>query len=147
MNEHLQERFGRGNAKQQPHEPQSSNSRPRLTLDLSIREYEKAFQDTDNVQSWRHQREIPTSQEIRGGLTSDIQDDEVEVAVNKVTQPWSSKEEYLEAHYGLLREDAVAPMRNVVSEVLAEPQIEEKNSQENAAIYEKVTKATLTSYH
>ena len=132
MNEHLQERFGRGSFRQQPNEQRSTFTKPRLTLDLSIREYEKAFEETTNLQPWRQQREIPTSQEIRG------EDDEVEVSVNKITQPWPSKEEYLEAHYGLLREDAVAPLRNVVSELLAIPQIAEKDSQENAGIYEKV---------
>ena len=138
MNEHLQERFGRGNAVQRHRDQQPSKTRPRLTLDLSIREYENGVQDTVDLPLWRQQREIPTSQEIRGDIMANDEDDEVEVPVNEVSKPWSSREEYLEAHYGLLREEAVAPLRNVVSELLVEPQIEEKNSQENAAIYEKV---------
>ena len=143
MNEHLQERFGRRNAIHQPRDQQPSKTRPKLTLDVSIREYEKGVQDTANLPLWRQQREIPTSQEIRGDITTNGEDDEVEVPVNEVSKPWPSKEEYLEAHYGLLREEAVAPLRNVVSELLVEPQIEEKNSQENAAIYEKVVPLVL----
>ena len=143
MYEHLQERFGRGNRIQQPRDSQSTNTKPKLTLDLSIREYEKAIQDAANLPSWCQQREIPTPQEIRGDLGCNGEDDEVEVPVNEVSKPWPSKEEYLEAHYGLLREEAVAPLRNVVSELLAEPQIEEKHSQENAAIYEKVPRSVF----
>lgn len=143
MNQHLQERFCRGNAIQQPRGLRPSNARPKLTLDLSIREYEQEAQDTGDFPLWRQQREIPTSHEIRGDLASNGEDDEVEVPVNEISKPWSSKEEYLEAHYGLLREEAVTPLRNVVSELLAVPQIEEKDSQENAAIYEKVTQSGL----
>jgi len=143
MNQHLQERFGRGNAIQQPRDLRSTNTRPKLTLDLSIREYEKGAQDTGDFPLWRQQREIPTSQEIRGDLASNGEDDEIEVPVNEISKPWSSKEEYLEAHYGLLREEAVTPLRNVVSELLAVPQIEEEDSQENAAIYEKVPRSGL----
>lgn len=138
MNEHLQERFRRGNPAKQPRDTPSLNTRPKLTLDVSIREYEKGVQGNDHLPSWCQQREIPTSQEVRGDITGNGEDDEVEVSINEVSKPWPSREEYLEAHYGLLREEAVAPLRNVVSELLAEPQIEEKVSQENAAIYEKV---------
>ena len=143
MNEHLQERFGHGNAIQQPRDQQPTKMRTRLTLDVSIREYEKGVQGTTGLPVWRQQREIPTAREIRGDIAANGEDDEVEVPVNEVSKPWPSREEYLEAHYGLLREEAVAPLRNVVSELLAEPQIEETSSQENAAVYEKVSSPVL----
>lgn len=41
----------------------------------------------------------------------------LELTENTVVGPYISKEEYLESHYKLLREDAVAPLRDVISEI------------------------------
>lgn len=84
--------------------------------------------------SWLNKSEIPSSAEI-----NDPNDEyEIELPVNKVTGQWADRQEYLKSHHLLLREDAVSPLRNAVSEVRNEPHIMEQDSQEDAAIYEKV---------
>ena len=91
--------------------------------------------------TWTSKPEIPSSAEIAFDEEEDDDDDDenaVTIPCNKLVDPWVSREEYLEAQYRLLREDAVSPLRDVVSEMKEEPYIEEKHSQENAAIYERV---------
>ena len=66
-------------------------------------------------------------------------DEEEEVPVNHVVGPWASKHKYLSDHYSLLREDGVAPLRNVVSELKAVPDVLEKDSVEQSQIYEKAS--------
>ena len=84
--------------------------------------------------SWLNKSEVPSSAEI-----NDPDDEyEIEVPVNKVAGQWVDRQEYLKSHHLLLREDAVSPLRNAVSEVRNEPHIMEQDSQEDAAIYEKV---------
>ena len=98
--------------------------------------------------SWLGKREIPSSAEILG-ITSDdgngTGENEIGLTVNKIDSPWASKEQYLEAHYELAREDAVAPLRDAVAEVKTDPNMMERDSTNNAAIYEKVG-YTLTQH-
>lgn len=94
--------------------------------------------EASNPSSWLSKTEIPSSTEINGEGQDTIEDEPVAVPVNKPVGQWDSKEGYLSDHYLLLREDAVSPLRNVVSELRNEPTIMEDNSQENASIYEKV---------
>lgn len=105
----------------------------------TIRDYVKSFRNIEasNPSSWLSKSEIPSSTEINGE-GQDNTDEPVAVPVNKPVGQWDSKELYLSDHYLLLREDAVSPLRNVVSELRNEPTIMEDNSQENASIYEKV---------
>lgn len=106
----------------------------------TIRDYVKGFRNIEasNPSSWLSKSEIPSSVEINGEGQDTVQDEPVAVPVNKVVGQWDSKEEYLNGHYLLLREDAISPLRNVVSELRNEPNIMECDSQENASIYEKV---------
>ena len=70
-------------------------------------------------------------------------DENVELLENIIVGPYTSKEDYLERHYSLLREDAVAPLRDVVSELQLTPRILEKDSDNSAYIYEKVNTREL----
>lgn len=83
-------------------------------------------------------REIPSSLEIKGEDENATIEEEIEIEVNRVHAAWKSKAKYLETHYRLLREDAVTPLRNAVAEVRENPHMTEKDSFEDAAIYEKV---------
>lgn len=94
--------------------------------------------------AWTSQAEIPTADEIADNENEKEDDNTITIPCNKLVDPWASREEYLEAHYRLLREDAVSPLRDVVSEMREEPQIDEKHSQESAAIYERVS---FTTFH
>ena len=132
MNAGLPERFTRQSSRsQQASIARGPNTVPRFKPDPSIREYERSSPATD-APAWVFRREVPTSNEINGT------DKEVEVPINMISGPWSSEGEYLQSHYELLREDAVSTLRDAVDEVRNEPAITEAESQENAAIYEKV---------
>lgn len=159
MNEHLIERFGRGKASRDSHVPSGLTARPPATLNLSIREYAKAAEQPADSSHWTAFREIPSSDEVfdRGRTEHDTA---LELAENTIVGPYTSKEEYLETHYRLLREDAVAvcipsmwtlcsgeemltpnssqPLRDVVSEIQVYPHLMEKDSDNDAYIYEKV---------
>ena len=64
----------------------------------------------------------------------------------------SPTEEYLSAHYELLREDAVRPLREAVQQVRITPQAKEDAFQGSIGIYEKVVvlqppkRSTLTCF-
>lgn len=106
-------------------------------LNLNVREYFALEPADDNFPSWVSKREIPSSSEIQGDEDAG-REAEFEVPVNRVHAPWESKGNYLESHYQLLREDAISPLRQAVAEVRESPYMHEKNSEEDAAIYNKV---------
>ena len=143
MNENLNERFGRGKAIRDSLMPRPLTARP-VTLNLSIREYAKTACQPADISHWIGLREIPSPNEVfEEGRTE--HSTTLELTENTVVGPYVSKEDYLESHYRLLREDAVAPLRDVVSEVQYFPQLLEKDSDNNAYIYEKVPHEDCTS--
>lgn len=138
FNEQLAERFGKGPARFAGQDftlVTHSQSNPPPTVNYSIRQYANAKVDVPGTWGFTDKREIPTQDEIS---TTDDPDDLLKVPYNEVVGPWPSKLKYLYNHYELLREDAIAPLRNVVSEMRAEPHIMEKDSVEDSHIYEKV---------
>ena len=118
-----------------------------MPTSVSIRSYVKEDKggDGSNKTAWVNKGDIPSSMEINGDGAQESSDLDLEVPTNQVAGPWTSKEKYLGDHYGLLREDAIAPLRDVVYELRNEPNIMEKDSQENASIYEKVCLTTRIS--
>ena len=146
MNEHLVERFGRGKAVRDSRMPRTSTTTATMTLNLSIREYARTADQPADPSHWTGFREIPSSSEVFDA--GRIQHGEtLELTGNTVVGPYASTEEYLESHYKLLREDAVAPLRDVVSEVQVYPHLMEKESDNGAFIYEKVSSLDNTSYN
>ena len=145
MNENLNERFGRGKAVRDSHLPRTPPSAP-VTLNSSIRNYAKTAEQPVDLSHWTSFRDIPSSNEVfdEGRLEHGTT---LELAENTVVGPYLSKEEYLESHYRLLREDAVAPLRDVVSEIQLYPQLMEKDSDNGAYIYEKVRDLQSRSIH
>ncbi len=138
MNEHLTERFGHGSAIRGPNTSSPITARPTMTTDLRIRKYVKTDDQPVDSSDWTTFRELPSSCEIFDeGRTEHTE--AVEVPENIVVGPYSSKKDYLERQYSLLREDAVAPLRDVVSEVQAYPRMMESESDNSAYIYEKVS--------
>ena len=110
--------------------------RLKTTLNLNVREYLRD-QGIEGTSSWSSLREIPTSEEIN---TSE----DAQVWVNTIDGPWDGKDEYLRAHYSLLRDDAVGPLRDAVREIKASPKMMERHSREHAGIYENVCTADLS---
>ncbi|MCJ1383921.1 hypothetical protein MMC17_007035 [Xylographa soralifera] len=137
MNEELSERLDRSQPKariENGGESTVSNTRQRD----GIREYFDKASNTHTDQSWLTLPELPTSVEIGRLENGKPTVGEIPIPVNKVDGPWSSKLEYLQSHYELLREDGVASLREAVEEIRAKPELMEKDSQEHAAIYENV---------
>ena len=110
----------------------------RTNLNLRVREYMMSNPLEEDSPPWISKREIPSSAEIKGEDDNAQQEDQIEIPVNRVQAPWASKEFYLECHYKLLREDAVSPLRDAVAEVRMRPNLFEKDSVENAAVYNNV---------
>ncbi|KAL3493190.1 P-loop containing nucleoside triphosphate hydrolase protein [Aspergillus germanicus] len=93
--------------------------------------------DTWTSQPWILKPEIPSSDEIVGGEDGEF----VDLEPNKIDGPWESKEAYLKAHYDLIREDAVAPLRDAVATFKCDPDM---GDDKNTCIYEKVYVTGLT---
>ncbi|KAL4877475.1 P-loop containing nucleoside triphosphate hydrolase protein [Aspergillus karnatakaensis] len=85
---------------------------------------------------WNLKPEIPTSDEILGS-----EDEFVDLMPNRIVGPWDSKDSYLKAHYELLREDAVAPLRDAVAIFRNNPDM---NDDKKVSIYEKAYVVGLT---
>ncbi|PYH48749.1 putative DEAD box helicase involved in nonsense mediated decay [Aspergillus saccharolyticus JOP 1030-1] len=95
---------------------------------------------TTSSEPWLNRPELPSSEEIMG--TVDANDDDfVDLVPNNIFGPWESKNAYLKAHYELLREDAVAPLRDAVAHVRENPRMMDNKV---ASIYEKVHIIGLT---
>jgi len=115
--------------------PTSSSSRaPDIKLNVDIRAYAHAADDImkSSASRWLCQPEVPTSAEILPAG-----DDDVVLPANKIDGPWKSKDKYLKAHYNLLREDAVGPLRDAVDTFRQNPDMME-SGHEGVSIYEKV---------
>ena len=110
----------------------------RTNLNRLVREYVRSTPLEEDSPLWLSKREIPSTLEIKGEDENAQQEEDIEIPVNKCHAPWESKEHYLESHYRLLREDAISPLRDAVAEVRKTPSILEKDSVEDAAIYDKV---------
>jgi helicase required for RNAi-mediated heterochromatin assembly 1 len=105
---------------------------PNPEANLAIREYYRKLVNGQK-DPWLQKPEIPTPEEI---LPASSDEECVELMPNRIEGPWSSKESYLRAHYELLREDAVAPLRDAVAYVRNDPQMVDSRA---VSIYEKVS--------
>ena len=136
------ERFGRGSAIRDSHKSETATAKFPLTLNLTIRKYAEIADQPAGQSHWTGFREIPSSSEVFDeGRTE--HGTALELTENTIVGPYLSKEEYLEVHYRLLREDAVAPLRDAVSEIQFYPQLLEKDSDNGAYIYERVRQKWL----
>ncbi|ODH26661.1 hypothetical protein ACO22_04493 [Paracoccidioides brasiliensis] len=92
--------------------------------------------------SWTAKPELPTANEILGiDENNGCADGSVNLLANKVQGSWPSTEIYLRTHYGLLREDAVAPLRDAVAYAKEDPRMKDST---DVCIYEKVYIVGLT---
>ncbi|KAL2812382.1 P-loop containing nucleoside triphosphate hydrolase protein [Aspergillus granulosus] len=93
--------------------------------------------DTWISKPWTLKPEFPSSDEIFGEEDNEF----VDLAPNNIDGPWESKEAYLKAHYDLIREDAVAPLRDAVAIFRNDPDM---GDDKHICIYEKVYMIGLT---
>ncbi|OJJ48392.1 hypothetical protein ASPZODRAFT_165273 [Penicilliopsis zonata CBS 506.65] len=116
-------------------DPGSLPGAPVALANRDIRDYFAAAESASLAgdESWLLKPEIPSPEEIMD--TDDQDNDCVELLPNKIVGPWPSKQFYLKAHYDLLREDAVAPLRDAIAYVQADPGMMDSQT---VSIYEKV---------
>ena len=111
MNEHLSERFSRGRKSHFRNNTAADPNHAAEPLNRNIRAYVAAANTlpASTAKPWVFKSEIPTSGEIL-----DDEGEPVRLSENRLNRPWPSRKKYLETHYELLREDAVAPLRDAV---------------------------------
>jgi helicase required for RNAi-mediated heterochromatin assembly 1 len=95
------------------------------------------FSSQHNAGAWQSKPEFPTPSEILPPLEGDHVgtlihlENEVpsndDLRPNRIEGAYENKEDYLQTHYDLLREDAVRPLRNAVIEVRKDPSRDEKD--------------------
>ena len=112
----------------------------------------KTWFDTSVSESWRKLPEIPDQSEIIPPIDEtrirnqpedwfqyqmDLEyENASKLPNNTIKGPWASKSEYIAAHYQILREDAVASLRNSMKEFIKHP---EMNDSEDTCIYTSVS--------
>ena len=156
VNPFLSEKFGRRSAFKEPSSSEQPAASIQMKLNTQIRRYVKA-QHSSPTLSWTDLPEFPDAEEIfeSDRKTSVVSKDHgqgthnlvaetrkppepVEIDSNTIVGPYSSKHDYLSRHYSLLREDAVSPLRDVISEVQKHNFLLEKDSKNDAHLYERV---------
>lgn len=137
MNEHLSERFSRGRKSQVRNNTASDPNHTAEPLNRDIRAYVAAANKlpTNTAKPWLFKSEIPTSGEIL-----DDEEEPVQLSENRLNRPWPSQKKYLETHYELLREDAVAPLRDAVHQFKNTPNMSDDG---HLVVYTKVSLPTL----
>ena len=121
-----------------------------------LREHvQKPYEKINFLESWRNQPEIPTSEEILKDVSWQDKDGpeqpmdyqslaepkefDPRLPHNIIDQAWGSKEEYLGFHYQILREDAVAPLRQSVATFKRN---DDMSDTQDTSIYTDVCRAT-----
>lgn len=94
-----------------------------------------ASEETDN--DWLNLPELPDIAELQiknYEMNPTLRDSDY----NRLQGPWESKDIYLRTHYKLLREDAVRPLRDAFSQVMAMKEIKEDERHATIGIYDNV---------
>jgi helicase required for RNAi-mediated heterochromatin assembly 1 len=101
------------------------------TLEILETNVRRTWDSGNHPEKWRNLPEVPNSAEIMPAEDEtidtqcseenwdDYQKDPVydpNLPKNIVDGPWPSKDEYIGAHYQILREDAIAPLRQSIQE-------------------------------
>ena len=103
----------------------SSYGRDNVASDILTQHIRRRYAEVEYPEAWRNLPEIPTKDEFMTNKTNEegedtpetwnaYQDDPVydrDLPHNIIDGPWPSTMEYLGAHYQILREDAIAPLR------------------------------------
>lgn len=125
--------FRKFHHKQGKYTPYAQSLNPTVQVNKDIKKYVIAASASGATDSWTSKTELPSSSEIMGKDGDDS--DEVLLAPNNIHGRWVTKEQYLETHYNLLREDSIAPLRDAVAYVRQMPHLQDTS---DYCIYEKV---------
>lgn len=111
-------------------------------------QYLRALLNKEVTNTWLDAPEIPTANELmdRNEAWTKVGDHgNVVMTGNQLIGPWPDRSAYLEAHYGMLREEAVKPLREAISWVRAYPGMpEDVSAGGGIGIYTKVRITTIT---
>lgn len=145
LNAHLSERFSRERSafRTDATATDAAAVSRGARLNTRIREYFAPQPQQEDEPRWRLCPEVPSSFELLD-LPEDEGDTEVTLPVNNIKGAWPSKSEYLKAHYELLREDAVRPLREAILQVKVKPTAAEADHSGSIGIYEKAHITGLT---
>ncbi|KAK6336216.1 hypothetical protein TWF696_001779 [Orbilia brochopaga] len=133
MNAHLSERIL---APKRPTERNVMNKFSAFPRNTLVEKLERPTPDMLNGSGWRARPEVPSTEELMS--------DEVELPANEITQPWTTTDDYLEAHYELLREDSFSPLRDMVGVFRADPAMDDTH---DLCIYENCRVIGITLTH
>lgn len=137
-NAHLTERIRNGRDAYYQNQNGRQN-RQTLALNPAVAKYvsdQAAIQADADPDDWLAVPEIPPTSEI---LIPD--GSAVSLPRNKIDSPWNKPEKYLKAHFKLLREDTVSPLREAVAKFRKDPSRMDDN---DTRIYEQVRIVGLT---
>lgn len=153
LNSNLAERFSKEALKTYPRPEAAQGGQKRLINQFHSNIAQRYFQDVtvkDKTNTWLDAPEVPTSNELmdKDEAWTRIAEDGSNTVVmpgNRLNGPWPSKDEYLEAHYSMLREEAVQPLRQAISWTKAFPTaLEDTAPGGGIGIYTKVRLTTMT---
>ncbi|KAF3162805.1 hypothetical protein TWF225_008077 [Orbilia oligospora] len=117
MNAHLSEKLIASN---RPRD-KASTSYSGVPRNPLVEQFERALPfstDGSAPSAWRTFPDVPS--------TAELMTPEVDVPINDVENPWDSIDEYLGAHYELLREDSFSPLREAVGRFRKEPSMDDE---------------------
>jgi len=120
-------------------------------IDVLREHINRNYECQDGVQNWQKLPEIPSGAEILGPFEQsqvkffiDNSDHELKDGLaadlphNIIDRPWNSVDDYIGAHYKLLREDAIAPLRQAVSLYKSQPAMKDN---QDLSIYTHVSRS------
>ncbi|KAJ5745331.1 ATP binding protein [Penicillium odoratum] len=111
-------------------------------IDCSIQEHLAGSETTPSTShQWISKPEVPSGDEIMG-IDGTESGDDVILPSNRPFGPWPSATEYLRTHYELLREDAIAPLRDAVTDLRDGPNMKDTKK---VSVYEKVHIVRVTA--
>lgn len=136
FNAHLSERFG---SRTPRYTNRYTDSKSRVMADPAIQQYirkQDQILEEAEPEDWLSVPEIPPPSElcVAAGVS-------IPLPRNRVDQPWPKGEKYLKAHYKLLREDTVAPLREAIQRFRQHP---DRLDDRDIKIYEQVRVVGLT---
>ncbi|KAF3216751.1 hypothetical protein TWF106_008152 [Orbilia oligospora] len=117
MNAHLSEKLI---APSRPRD-KASTSYSGVPRNPLVEQFERALPfstDGSAPSAWRAFPDVPS--------TAELMTPEVDVPINDVENPWDSVDDYLGAHYELLREDSFSPLREAVGRFRKEPSMDDE---------------------
>ncbi|KAK4967576.1 hypothetical protein LTR66_011920 [Elasticomyces elasticus] len=139
MNSDLVERFGRSRLGVEPRDDAHAGTPQPQRVNHKVREYYEATKVKVEGEPWQSRPELPSSAEVLDLPENEGEDDgDVVLIPNMPNGAWQSKSHYLKAHYELLREDAVRPLREAIGQLKVKSHSKEEDYRGTVGIYEKV---------